>query len=124
MSAKDKIANRSSRHNSSSISRGVIMPEKKVLYCLLLLTLLDATLQIRSSLHGHNNGEDRSLSLSLSFFFHLYLSFSLSLSLSLSLFLSLPLIPFSHDYFDANRDDSRLTITNVCFEIMTREIPQ
>ncbi|XP_026827483.1 transmembrane protein 131 isoform X2 [Ooceraea biroi] len=31
------------------------MPEKKVLYCLLLLTLLDATLQIRSSLHGHNN---------------------------------------------------------------------
>ncbi|XP_025989760.2 transmembrane protein 131 isoform X3 [Solenopsis invicta] len=31
------------------------MPVSKVFYCLLLLTLLDATSQIRPSLHGHNN---------------------------------------------------------------------
>lgn len=31
------------------------MPELKVFYCLFLLTLLDATSQIRPSLHGHNN---------------------------------------------------------------------
>ncbi|KAL6258759.1 hypothetical protein P5V15_010707 [Pogonomyrmex californicus] len=31
------------------------MPESKVLYCLLLSTLFDATSQIRPSLHGHNN---------------------------------------------------------------------
>ncbi|XP_029174899.1 transmembrane protein 131 isoform X2 [Nylanderia fulva] len=31
------------------------MPELKVFYCLFLLTLLDTTSQIQSSLHGHNN---------------------------------------------------------------------
>ncbi|XP_070516268.1 transmembrane protein 131 isoform X3 [Cardiocondyla obscurior] len=31
------------------------MPELKVFYCLFLLALLDATSQIRPSLHGHNN---------------------------------------------------------------------
>ncbi|XP_024886137.1 transmembrane protein 131 isoform X2 [Temnothorax curvispinosus] len=31
------------------------MPVSKVFYCLFLLTLLDATSQIRPSLHGHNN---------------------------------------------------------------------
>lgn len=37
------------------------MSELKIFYYLFLLTLLDATSQIRPSLHGHNNGESFSL---------------------------------------------------------------
>lgn len=69
------------------------MPELKVFYCLFLLTLLNATSQIRPSLHGHNNGEHFSRSLARSF--------------------SLPLFS-PHDYFDADRSDSHPTITIVC----------
>lgn len=67
------------------------MLELKVFYCLFLLTLLDATSQIRPSLHGHNNGECLFLS-----------SFSLSLSppRPFSPFLS---VSSPHDYFYAFR---------------------
>lgn len=37
------------------------MSELKIFYYLFLLTLLDATSQIRPSLHGHNNGKSFSL---------------------------------------------------------------
>lgn len=86
------------------------MSELKVFYCLFLLTLLNATSQIRPSLHDHNNGAPLLFSRSFS---RMNFSFVLSLSSSRSVFSY-----FSHDCFN---EDQRQFVSDVVKK--NREIP-